>query len=137
MLIWDNKWGTIISSSYCEHIIPLVDEYLKENPELIFQQDNAPPHAAKATKRFMDELGLVPIEWPANSPDLNPIQTTWNRMKCNIRSRDAPPRTLSELYEVVFDKWYSITVEEIRAIIDPMPDRIQAVIEAEGGHTPN
>jgi transposase len=44
-------------------------------------QDNAPRHTAGITREDLLERGIYPIFWPAFSPDLNPIETIWNRMK--------------------------------------------------------
>jgi transposase len=44
-------------------------------------QNGAPGHAAAETKEDLRERGIYPIFWPAYSPDLNPIETVWNRMK--------------------------------------------------------
>lgn len=45
--------------------------------EWIFQQDNAPIHAAKKTRAFFDSRQIELLEWPALSPDLNPIEDLW------------------------------------------------------------
>ena len=73
-LFWEKNWESISSESYCQHIVPVLAQYI-DRTRLILIQDNAKGHAAIATKQYMRECGLVPILWPANSPDLNPIET--------------------------------------------------------------
>ncbi|VCU40980.1 Bgt-50675 [Blumeria graminis f. sp. tritici] len=50
-------------------------------PRLSVMQDNAPAHTAASTMEEMRQRLIQPIFWPANSPDPNPIEAVWNRMK--------------------------------------------------------
>ncbi len=57
-----------------EHfMLPSVDQLFKD-AEFIFQQDLAPVHTAKSTKSWLNDHGVGVLVWPANSPDLNPIE---------------------------------------------------------------
>ena len=40
----------------------------------VFQQDLAPCHTSKQVKNFMNNHHIKVLEWPGNSPDLNPIK---------------------------------------------------------------
>jgi transposase len=99
-------------------------------------QDNAKGHAAKATKQYMRECGLVPIFWPANSPDLNPIESLWDKIKDYIDKQYPEIHgSYPRLKAAVFEAWNSITEEDIQDLIKSMHDRCQAVIDADGWHT--
>ena len=99
-------------------------------------QDNASGHAAKATIEEMERLGIRPIFWPANSPDWNPIGTVWDWIKDYIQEKYPDiHRSYPRLREAVIEAWNSITDEQIKELIGTMPERCQAVIDAQGGHT--
>ena len=135
-LFWEKEWGKINSETYCQRIVPLVQGWLRMRPHLKFMQDNAPGHAAKATITDLLERGIIPIFWPAFSPDLNPIEKIWNWMKDWIE-REYGERiwTHERLREVVRAAWDAITIEQLNELIDSMHQRCLDVIAANGGHT--
>ena len=49
-IFWEKNWGHINMKSYIEHIIPVLDNWLKQHPGLQFIQDDAPDHRDKATQ---------------------------------------------------------------------------------------
>ncbi len=58
-----------------EHfMLPSADQLFKD-ADFIFQQDLAPAHTAKSTKSWLNDHGVDVLNWPANSPDLNPIDS--------------------------------------------------------------
>jgi transposase len=80
-LFWEKEWGTINKERYCERILLLIDGWLRMNLHLQFMQDGAPAHAAAYTVNELQQRGVIPIWWPAFSPNLNPIEIVWNKMK--------------------------------------------------------
>ncbi len=50
-----------------------------------FQQDLAPAHTAKGTKSWFNDHGVTVLDWPANSPDLNPIENLSGIVKRKMR----------------------------------------------------
>ncbi len=55
------------------------------NLNFIFQQDLAPAHTAKGTKSWFNDHGVTVLDWPANSPDLNPIENPLGFVKRKMR----------------------------------------------------
>ncbi len=53
-------------------MVPSADK-LYGDADFIFQQDLAPAHTAKGTKIWFNDHGVTVLDWPANSPDLNPL----------------------------------------------------------------
>lgn len=69
------------------------------------------------------------MDWPGNSPDLNPIEHLWHQMKRKVR--DKKPRNKAELKNVLEKVWYEeISIDDIKTLVDSTPARIAAVIQA-------
>ena len=70
----------------------------------IYQQDLAPCHASKKMKEFFSENEIDVLDWPGNSPDLNPIENVWRCMGRAVRERK--PQNKRELQEAVVHAWH-------------------------------
>lgn len=103
-------------------------------PQYIFMDDNAPCHRAKSVINWMSSKKLQRMEvWPPQSPDLNPIEHVWKML--GARLEDYKPKNLKELEIRLNDEWLKIPAVDVQKLISSMPNRVQAVIEAKGGHT--
>ena len=103
--------------------------------EVIFQHDNDPKHAATETKRWLDEHDIKVLDWPAYSPDLNPIEHLWNEMDRRLRKLPGSISSKDDLWNKIQQVWNEIDVEFCLRLIDTMPQRIADVLKARGGYT--
>ena len=130
------EWGTMNSTSFCQHILPVFRDYLRQYPDITFYQDNAPCHRSRQTRQAMDLAQILYEHFPRYSPDLNIIEHVWNWMKDWIQVNclnEFPGR--EELYRYIEHAWEAIPESFLLKLVESMPSRIQAVIEANGGHT--
>lgn len=103
--------------------------------DFILMQDNARPHAAICVTQYLAEVGINKMNWPACSPDLNPIEHVWDMLGRRVRDREVAPATINELRLAIQEEWQNIPQDAIRNLIDSMNRRMQAVIRARGGNT--
>ncbi len=100
-----------------EHfMLPSADK-LYGDAYFIFQQDLAPAHTAKGTKSLFNDHGGTVLDWPANSPDLNPIENLWGIVKRKMR--DTRPNNAVDLKAAIKATWASITPEQYHRLIAP------------------
>ena len=113
--------------------LPQADDWF-EGCHWVFQQDLAPCHTAGVGKDFFRESKMTVLEWPGNSPDLNPIENLWAILKCNFKKRGI--RTKNEAIRWMLDAaHHAEDVKEICSnLVDSMPSRISQCINAKGCH---
>ena len=129
--------GTLNSDGYIE----LLEEHYEASLEKmggidrpIFQQDSAPCHTSKKVMAYFEEKGINVMSWPAQSPDLNPIENLWAIMKAKLRKVDCTSK--AKLHEAIANLWEndSDIVNSCQKLVGSMPARIQQVIKNRGGH---
>lgn len=111
-------------------------------PGMLFQQDNAPIHTAWQAQEWFIEHGVAVLNWPPLSPDLNPIEHLWWRLKRDIFNDYPQLRNMGQSEEdwrqfrrASRAAWNNIPNGLILALISSMPARCAAVIAAEGWQT--
>ncbi len=122
-----------VNQEILEHFMLSSADKLYGYADFIFQQDLAPAHTAKLTKSWFNDHGVTVLNWPANSPDLKPIEYIRGIFKRKMR--DTRPNYADDLKVTIKATWSSITPEQCHKLIASMPRRIDAVIHAKGGPT--
>jgi len=97
----------------------------------MFQQDNAPCHVSGVTKRWLERHEIELLTWPAQSPDLNPIENLWGIIKRKV-DQHRPLSSMEELMRVVDTTLDGIEEKTLTSLVNSMPSRIRAVIANKG-----
>ncbi|GFT49425.1 DDE_3 domain-containing protein [Trichonephila clavipes] len=122
--------GTLTGQRCVDDILrPHVRSFLNVLPGAIFQQDNARPHTARVVQEFLRHFQT--LTWPARSPDLSHVEHVWDQLK-----RQMPTcHSVHDFELTVQDLWAHLPQDNIRRLINSMPDRVAACIAAGGGPT--
>lgn len=97
------------------------------------QEDNNPKHKSKLAAKWREDNNVDRLPWPAQSPDQNCIENVWHVLKIRVSNRR--PRNLDELKKTVKSEWGKLSKEYAKKLIDSMPRRVKAMIEAGGNYT--
>ena len=98
-------------------------------------QDNAPCQRAILVRDWCSQNNLEFIEWPAYSPDMNPIENIWAWMKFRLYSDYPPAASEDELYRFFCEIWESIADEFCTRYCGDYKKRLVALQQANGMYT--
>ena len=129
--------GTLNAQKYRDDILaPVVLPFMQaDNDVTILQQDNAPPHTARASTQFLTADNVNVMEWPSMSPDLSPIEHIWDELDRCVRACPNQPTNLPQLLATLLQEWNNLPNNIVCRYIRSMRNRCHAVINSNGGHT--
>lgn len=101
------------SNIYCDilqdHLASSITYYGGIFDNYIFQQDNDPKHTSATTRNWLESNRIQTLDWPPQSPDLNPIENLWAHLKRRLESFDSPPESMYDLWSRMEAEWNKIT----------------------------
>lgn len=139
--------GNLNGEVYLQLLEDAIDPALTETVEnnnnynvndLTFQQDGAPPHYALAVREYLNRtypdrwIGRRgPIEWPARSPDLTPLDFfLWGHLKSKIYKTQ--PQSLNDLRQRIIDECRAITPEMLHNVRERFEQNLYYCMDAGG-----
>lgn len=126
-----NAYRVIIDN----HILPFVYNIHGETDQFILQEDNFGSQRALTIATYSVNEKVIHIVWPAQRPDLNPIENVWGFMKNCSRKFSVHPRNPMHLNKILSDMSNSLPDSYSTNLIASMAQRIEIVSKSRGGST--
>lgn len=125
--------GTMNSLQYQEILEENVMESvtnLRLGRRWTFQQDNDPKHTSKSTTAWLKMKGWSVLEWPSQSPDLNPIENLWWDLKKAVAA--CKPKNVTELEAFALEEWAKIPISRCKTLVSSYASRLKDVVTRKG-----
>ncbi|CAF3471855.1 unnamed protein product [Rotaria socialis] len=128
--------GRVNGPSYIKIIQDAVPDFIEgafgqTNTNWVFMQDNAPSHKSKFAMRWLKDNNIRLLNWPASSPDVNPIENLWDYFDKELRR--LKPMNVRQLQTMIEDLWKSVTCQQCQKLVDSMPRRVKQCVLTRGG----
>lgn len=104
-------------------------------PQPVYMDDNATPHRAGLVNNFLQQAGVVRMDWPSCSPDLNPIENFWDALERRVQENHPIPQTLQQLWGFLRVEWQAAPQAELRRLVESMRRRCTECLANRGGST--
>ncbi|KAF2363637.1 Dbl (DH) domain [Trinorchestia longiramus] len=95
--------------------------------QLLMLPDNAPCHKANVVMNYLNDQGVEVMNWPAKSPDMNPIENLWKTLEQNVMTRNSA--NVEDLWLKSQEEWAKITVPQCQDLLKSCARGYAAVIE--------
>jgi transposase len=92
-------------------------------PGAILPDDNARPHRAIVANNFVQAAQINRMDWPPNSPDLNPIEHVWDELDRRARSNHPIPANANQLLQMLQAEWQALPQAFFTKLINFMRTR--------------
>ena len=133
-IVFFEKGESVNTEQYLDLLYNNLEECYDKCKAEYFVQDGAPCHTSKQVKEWLENCALDYIkDWPANSPDLNPIENLWSLMKNEIKKEDTS--SLPKLKATLQRVWETLPEERLHSLVDSVPRRLQEIINKKGNTT--
>jgi hypothetical protein len=124
--------GTMMNADkYIEVLSEKLVDTMNNSGSTVFQQDNAPCHKARKVMTWFLNNGIEVMDWPPNSPDLNPIENLWRSLKMKLKTDNT--KNTQQLQQAISAIWMNDILRlECEKLVESLPRRIAAVLRNRG-----
>ena len=123
--------GTLNSQKYCNIVsefMPYANAFYPDG--WILEQDGATPHTSKESKNFLRGNNVQILQWPPNSPDINPVENVWTILKNYVEKKN--PQTKAALVDNFQESQHKISIEVRRNLMNAIQKRLALCLANNG-----
>ena len=118
------------------YLLPEIEAAKREfGIDMTFMQDNAPCHKTNMIKDFLATNKVATLDWPPQSPDMNPIENLWHIIKVRRQKKYGFPHTKVDLIEQIFQIWEEVDGDLLANLANSVEKRLREVVRMEGRPT--
>ncbi|GFU53486.1 transposable element Tcb2 transposase [Trichonephila clavipes] len=130
--------GSVTGDRYCEEVLlPHVRLFGGAiSPDFIFMDDKVRSHRTLSVEELLESEDITRMDWPAYSPDLNPIEHVWDDLGRRIAARLHPPENTQQLKQMLIEEWALLPQEMLHQLVLSMRRPCEETIALRGGHIP-
>src|SRR5579871_1754444 len=129
----DNLNAELLYTIYKTTLLPSARKFFgRDNHSWFLQEDNDPKHISGKAESWRDEHQVKRISWPAQSPDLNPIENVWTVLKANISNYK--PTSVKDLIRIIKKEWKALDNIFAKNLVVSMKNRITMLLSNKGDH---
>lgn len=110
-----------------DNLWPVISRHFPTQ-NFLFQDDNAPIHRAHDVEHYKARNRIQCLSWPAQSPDLNPIENVWLKIKNRLQQHVENIKSVEEPSDSIIDIWQTLPMDYIQSLYNSLPRRIRKVI---------
>ena len=113
-------------------MIQFAETYHGGTENIIFQQDGCGPHRANSVRTFLEAKGIELLLWPAQSPDMNPIENVWTILKRKLGQESYYPTSKVDLFNRLLEIQDSISSAYFEKLIASITTRVLTLHKVKG-----
>ncbi|CAD6191578.1 unnamed protein product [Caenorhabditis auriculariae] len=109
-----------------QHLLPYLRRRRRAN--MIYQQDNTSVHASNYTLAWFAANNVVLLDWPACTPDLNPVENLWSVLVRRVYANAKQYTTVKDLKRAIRAEWDGLDKSLLQSLVGSMPNRIFEIV---------
>ena len=86
--------------------------------------DNARPHRARIVREFRQQQAIDTFQWPAMSPNMNPVEHAWDFIDRKVNQRNPECQNIAELTNAILKEWRRFPQERLPRLVRGMNRRV-------------